>query len=181
MEKKNTTVLYNGLVWGLIIGFAGIVYAVILYMLNQNLNQTLGYAGMLITIVLLIIGTRSFRDTVRNGVLPFGPAFSFGFVAIAVSGLLGIIYAYLQWTVFDPDILDKMMDMQLEKMIERGLSDAQAEEALKVSAGLMKPWLMAVLGFFSSLFFGTIIALIVAAIFKRDEDQVPIVAEETEE
>ena len=54
MEKKNTSVLYNGLIWGLILGFVGIIYNVILYMFDQNLNQALGYAAMLLSLVVMI-------------------------------------------------------------------------------------------------------------------------------
>jgi len=181
MEKKNTTVLYNGLVWGLILAFAGIIYNVILYMLDQNLNQNLGYAGILISLVLLIMGVRSFRE-IRGGVLPFGQAFSFGMVAIVVSGIISIIYAYLLWTVIDPDILVKMEDMQTEKLLERGLPEEAVEQAMVMTAKFMKPGIMAIMGFFSQILFGTILALIVAAIFKRDESKEdPIVEEETAE
>ncbi len=55
MENKNTSIFYNGLVWGVILGFVGIIYNVILYMLDQNLNQNLGYLGIIITVVLLVI------------------------------------------------------------------------------------------------------------------------------
>jgi len=181
MENKNTTVLYNGLIWGLILAFAGIIYSVILYMLDQNLNQNLGYAGILISLVLLIMGIRSFRK-IRGGVLPFGQAFSFGMVAILVSSVIGIIYAYLLWTVIDPDIIGKMIDMQTEKLLEKGLPEEAVEQAIALTSKFMKPGLMAVIGLFSQIFFGTILALIVAAIFKRDESKEdPVVEEETAE
>ena len=170
MEKKNASVLYNGLIWGLIIGFAGIIYQVILYMLDQNLNQALGYAGLLITIILLILGIRSFRDTIREGVLPFGPAFGFGMVAIIVSSILGIVYAYVLWTVIDPDIMVKMRDMQIEKRIlEKGIPEEAIDQAITLIDKFMKPGIMVALGLASSLFMGTIISLVIAAIFKREE------------
>jgi len=169
MENKNTSVFYNGLIWGLILGFASIIYSVILYMLDQNLNQNLGYAGILISIVLLIFGIRSFRDNIRGGVLPFAPAFSFGLVAFVVSGVIGIIYAYLLWTVIDPDILVKMQDMQMEKMLEKGVPEEALEQAMAVTSKFMKPGIMAIMGLFGSVFIGAIISLIIAAIFKRDE------------
>jgi len=181
MENKNTSVLYNGLIWGLILGFAGIIYNVILYMLDQNLNQNLGYAGILITLVLLILGTRSFRDSIRGGVLPFGQAFGFGMVVIVVSSVIGIVYAYLLWTVIDPDILVKMNDMQVEKMLERGLPEDQVEQAMTVASKFMKPGVMAAMGLVTSIFFGTILALIIAAIFKRDEDKADPTVEEASE
>ncbi len=178
MEKKNTSVIYNGLIWGLIIGFASIIYNVILYMLDQNLNQALGYVGILITLVLLILGIRSFRD-IRGGVLPFGPAFTFGIVAVVVSGVIGTIYGYILWTVIDPDILTKMQELQMEKMLERGLPEEAVNQAMNMTSRFMKPGLMAAMGLAGSLFFGAIISLIVAAIFKRDEDTAaPVVEEE---
>lgn len=169
MENKNTSVLYNGLIWGLILGFAGIIYNVILYMLDQNLNQNLGYAGILISLVLLILGIRSFRDNIRGGVLPFGPAFSFGLIAFIVSGIIGSIYGYVLWTVIDPDILVKMQDLQMEKMLEKGLPEEAVEQAMSMTAKFMKPGIMVLTGLFASVFMGAIVSLIVAAIFKRDE------------
>ncbi len=178
MEKKNTSVLYNGLIWGLIIGFAGIIFQVLLYMLDQNLNQALGYIGMIITLVLLILGIRSFRDSVRDGVLPFGPAFGFGLVAIVVSGLLGSIYSYLMFTVIDPDIVSRIMEMQQEKILERGVPEEAIDQVMATTAKFMKPGVMVTMGMATSLFFGTILALIVAAIFKRDETQEDLLVEE---
>ena len=177
MEKKNTSILYNGLVWGLIIGFAGIIYSVILYMLDQNLNQNMSYLGILITIIVLILGVRSFRDNVRGGILPFGPAFQFGFVVILVSTVIGIIYAYLLWTVIDPDILGKMKDMQMEKMLEQGIPEEALDQAMAISGKFMTPLMMSIIGLFTGVLMGTIVALIIAAIFKKNEPEDQVVAE----
>jgi hypothetical protein len=177
MENKNTSVFYNGLVWGAILGLVGIIYNVILYMLDMNLNQAMGYLGFLITIIVLIIAIRSFRDNVRGGVLPFGPAFSFGFVVILVSGVIGIIYAYILWTVIDPDIIGRMKDMQMEKMLEKGLPEEAVDQAMEISGKFTTPLMMTIFGLLSSVFFGTIIALIIAAIFKKDEPEGQVAAE----
>jgi len=177
MENKNTSVLYNGLVWGAILGFAGIIYNVILYMLDQNLNQNMSYLGILITIIVLILGIRSYRDNVMGGILPFGPAFKFGFIVILVSTVIGIIYAYLLWTVIDPDILTKMKDMQMEKMLEQGIPEEALDQAMAISAKFMTPLMMSIIGLFTGLLFGTIVALIIAAIFKKNEPEDQVVAE----
>jgi hypothetical protein len=171
MENKNTAVFYNGLVWGAILGFVGIIYSVILYMLDQHLNQTLGYLGILITIIVLIIGIRSFRDNVRGGILPFGPAFTFGFVVILVSSVIGIIYAYILWTVIDPDIITRMKDMQMEKMLEQGLPEDAVDRAMEISGKFTTPLMMTIFGLVSQVFMGTIVALIIAAIFKKNEPE----------
>ena len=180
MEKKNTSVLYNGLIWGLILAFAGIIYNVILYMLDQNLNQALGYAGMLITLVVMILGIRSFRDNIREGILPFGPAFGFLMIILIVSTIIGNIYAYILWTVIDPEILVKMLDMQTEKLMERGIPEEAMDQAMAMTAKFMKPGIMLAMASAFSLFIGAILSLIIAAIFKKDEStEDPIVEEET--
>ena len=180
MDKKNTSVLYNGLIWGLILAFAGIIYNVLLYMLDLNLNQALGFGGMVISLVVMIFGIRSFRDNVRDGILPFGTAFGFLMIIMIVSAIIGNIYAYLLWTVIDPDILTKMMDMQMEKMMDKGIPEEALDQAMKVTAKFMKPGVMLAMGTATQLFFGTIISLIIAAIFKKEDDsEDPIVEEET--
>ena len=171
MENKNTSVWYNGLVWGAILGFVGIIYNVILYMLDQNLNQNLGYAGILITIVVLILAVRSYRDSVMGGVLPFGPAFKFGFIVILVSTVISVIYAYLLWTVIDPDIIGKMKDMQMEKMLEQGIPEEGLDQAMSIAEKFMSPVVMVIMTLVTGVFFGTIVALIIAAIFKKNEPE----------
>ena len=173
MEKKNTSVFYNGLVWGLILGFASIIFSVILYMMDQYGNQALGYLGLVITIVILIFGMRSFRDQIRGGVMPFGTAFGFGVVVILVSSLLGSIYNYVLVAIIDPDLIQKILDIAIEKGIERSRGRAtpeMIEEGMEMMSWMFKPAMMSVMGFLSGGFMGTIVALIMAAIFKRDED-----------
>ena len=177
MESKNTSIWYNGLVWGAILGFIGIIYAVILYMLDQNLNQNLGYLGMVITIVILILGVRSYRDNIMGGILPFNPAFKFGFVVVVVSTVINLIYSYILWTVIDPGIITKMKDMQMEKMLEQGIPEEALDQAMAISSKFMTPLMMTIMGLFFGILMGTIIALIVAAIFKKNEPEDQVAAE----
>ena len=177
MENKNTSVLSNGLRWGLILAFISIIFNVILYMLDQNLNRALGYVGFLIMIVVFIFAIRSYRDNVRGGFISFGQAFGFLMVALVVSTIIGDIYAYLLWTVIDPDILVKMQDMQVEEMQKRGVPEEQMDQALAVASKFLQPGVMLAMATGASLFFGAIISLIIAAIFKKDEDSSdPVVA-----
>jgi hypothetical protein len=171
MENKNTSIFYNGLVWGAILGFVSVIYNVILYMLDQHMNQNMSYLGIIITIVVLVIAIRSFRDNVRGGVLPFGPAFSFGFVVVLVSSLIGIIYANILWTVIDPEYMTKMQDLQMEKMLEQGIPEEALDQAMGITKKFMSPVMMTIFGLLGSVFFGTIVALIIAAIFKKNEPE----------
>lgn len=169
MEKKNTSLFVNALIWGVIIGLVSVVYSVILYMLDQALNTMLGYLGFIIIIAGLAVAMKSYRDNVLDGILPFGKAFGFGVLIVLVSAVITGIYGYLLYTVIDPDLMGKVMDAQTEKMLERGLSEDQVEQALEVSRRFMKPAFMFISGLVTNLLIGVVLSLIMAAIFKKEE------------
>ncbi len=169
MENKNTSLFVNALIWGAIVGLVSVVYSVILYMLDQTLNTVLGYLGFIIIIAGLAIAMKSYRDNVLDGILPFGKAFGFGVLIVLISAVVTGIYGYLLYTVIDPDLMGKVMDVQTEKMLERGLSEDQVEQALEVSKRFMKPAFMFITGLITSLLVGVVLSLIIAAIFKKEE------------
>jgi hypothetical protein len=169
MEKKNPSILVNALNWGVIIGLISIVYSVILYMLNQTFNQALGYAGIIIIIAGLALAMKSYRDNVLDGVLPFGKAFGFGILIIIVAGLLGAIFTYLLYAVIDSGLSEKMMEFTTEKMLKRGVPEAQLDVVLERAQKFQKPFPMAISGFIASCLGGVVLSLIIAAIFKKEE------------
>jgi hypothetical protein len=171
MEKKNPSILINALNWGLIIGFASIVYSVILYMLNLMFNQALAYASVIIIIAGLAIAMKNYRDNVLDGVMPFGKAFGFGMLIILVAALLGAIFAYLLYAVIDTGLSEKMRELAEERMMKRGVPEAQMDMFLERAAKFQKPLPVAITGFITSVLGGVILSLIVAAIFKKDEPQ----------
>lgn len=170
MEKKNPSVLMNALTWGVIIGLISIVYSVVLYMLNQSFNRALGYAGIIILIAGLAFAMKNYRDSVLEGIMPFGKAFGFGVLIVVVSGLLGSIYTYLLYTVIDPELQQKLMEFSAEKMLESGrVTEDQLEQTMEFTKKFMSPVYLTVSGFIMNCIFGTIVSLIVAAIFKKEE------------
>ncbi|KPK87226.1 MAG: hypothetical protein AMS27_03175 [Bacteroides sp. SM23_62_1] len=169
MEQKNTSILVNALIWGTIIGLISVVYSVVLYMFDQTFNQALGYLGIIILLAGLILGIRNYRDNVLDGILPFGKAFGFSMLIVVISALIGSIYGYLLYTVIDPDLMEKMLDLQTDRMLEQGLTEDQVEQALQFSRRLMNPIFLMISGFVVNILMGVVISLIIAAIFKKEE------------
>jgi hypothetical protein len=169
MEKKNPSVLVNALNWGVIIGLISIVYSVILYMLNKTFSQALGYAGIIIIIAGLAFAMKSYRDNVLDGILPFGKAFGFGMLIVVIAGLLGAIFTYLLYAVIDTGLSEKMMEFTTEKMLKRGVPEAQLDMFLERAAKFQKPIPMAIAGLITSVLGGVVLSLIMAAIFKKEE------------
>jgi zinc transporter ZupT len=169
MEKKNTSLFVNALIWGVIIGLVSVVYSVILYMLDQALNNVLGYLGFIIIIAGLAIAMKSYRDNVLDGILPFGKAFGFGILIVLISAVISGIYGILLYTIIDPDLIGKAMDASAGRMLEQGLSEDQVEQALEISKRFMKPVFMFISGLVVNLLVGVVLSLIMAAIFKKEE------------
>ena len=160
----------NALTWGIILGLVSIVYSVILYMVDQVFNQTLGYLSILILIAGLVISVKSYRDNVLEGEITFGKAFGFGVLVALVSAVLGAIYSYLLYTVIDPDLQKKMLEMAAEKMLEKGVPEGQIDQALEITKRFMSPVITSIGAVFSGTLIGTIISLVVAAIFKKESE-----------
>jgi len=169
MEEKNTSVFSNGLIWGVIVGLIGVIFSVMLYVMDEFLNRALGAIGLAILLGGLCYATYYFRDSVRGGILPFGTAFSFGIVVAVTSALIGTVYYYLQITVIDPGLQEKMLDMVMENLVDKGIPEDQLEQAMKLASKFAGPVFTTISGFFMSSIMGIVLALISSAIFKRDE------------
>jgi membrane-bound ClpP family serine protease len=169
MEKKNPSILVNALTWGVIIGLVMIVYSLILYMLNLMFNQALGYAGVILIIAGLAIAMKNYRDKVLDGIMPFGKAFGFGILIIIVAALLGAIFTYLLYAVIDTGLGEKLMEFTTERMLKRGVPEAQLDIVLERAERFQKPLPMAITGLITSILGGVVISLIMAAIFKKEE------------
>ena len=169
MEEKNTGVFSNALIWGVILGLVSIIYAVVLYVMDESLNKTLGYFGSIVTIAVLVYGTINFRDSVRGGILPFGSAFSFGVVVVVIGAVISSIYTYIQFAIIDTGLQDKMLEMAMEQMIEKGVPEDQLDTAMRMTSKFMRPVMLSIFGLFGGSVIGVILALINAAIFKKEE------------
>jgi len=170
MENKNTSVFMNALTWGIILGLVSIVYSVILYMIDQVFNQALGWLSIVIMIAVLVFAVKSYRDNVLDGEISFGKAFGFGVLVAVVSSVLGAIYNYLLYTVIDPDLQAKMLEVAAEKMLDQGVPEGQIDDLLEVSKRFMSPVITSIGAVFGGTLFGTIISLVVAAIFKKESE-----------
>jgi hypothetical protein len=171
MEQKNTSVFYNSLIWGIIIGLVSVIYSVVLYILDLSLNRTLGLLSLLILLAGLVIAILNYRDSVRGGFISFGTAFSFGILVAVFAGVISSIYTYVQMTVIDPGMQDKIIEMASEKYLEKGVPEDQLDTVMEFSKKFMSPVFMTISGIFQSAVLGVVLSLIIAAIFKRNNPE----------
>jgi hypothetical protein len=59
----------------------------------------------------------------------------------------------------------------MEKMLEQGIPEEGLDQAMAIAEKFMSPVIMIIMTLVTGVFFGTIVALIIAAIFKKNEPE----------
>ena len=176
MEKKNT-LFVSGVNAGLIIAAVGIVIFILEYVFGimpVGIVQPIliGLFSIALTIVVLVLLLKNYR-TKNEGVLSFRDAFLFAFIALVTGGLISTIFSYLFMNYFDSQYITKMMEAQ-RSFMESYLTGKVPEEKLSETLNSIDDKLknmgtlaQTIKGFFINVVVGAIIALIVAAIMKK--------------
>ncbi len=162
--------------WGLIGGLVSIVY----FMLGNTLGfgRPSGGIAMIalnfvlsigISVFIAILAIKAHREKDLGGYITFGRAFMTGFVALLISGIVGILFSWIYMNYIEPDYAANIMRESMEMMEGLGMEmdDAQMEEAMARSGNPGSIASMA-FGLLGSAFFSAIISLIVAAVMKKD-------------
>jgi hypothetical protein len=134
-------------------------------------SETLGYASMVLSFLMVFFGIRSYRENVAGGVITFGKAFQVGILITLVTCAIYVITWEITYFNFVPDFLDKYTAHTLERMQAKGES-AEAIRAATAKMATMAKYYDNVL-FNSAITFlevfpvGLIVTLLSAAILRR--------------
>ena len=166
----NTAVRY-GVIGGLIF----IIYGMIANFTGFN-RPSAGIGAMVLNFLIFIglyvgiqvAAIKKHRDEELGGAIQFGRAFMVGIVVAVIAGIISAVFNYFYMTVIDPDMLSTMVE-EMEVMYERmGMSESQIEAAMEQIRTGFEPTKMFVQGIIMSVIMGGIVALIVAAIMKKN-------------
>lgn len=155
---------------GLIIGIVLIFYALLLWVLSVDREHWLNYFSYIFMLAGVILAVKQYREK-NNGFLTYGQAFSNGFLTLLFAGILTSIYVVVFFQFVAPAEVEKMIEMAEEKMVEQNpnMTDEQIDVAMGYAAMFMKPWAMAIMALIVNAIAGLIIAAIVAAFMKKEE------------
>lgn len=160
--------LATSLRFALIGGLISIIISVIFFMLDQpesKINQYLGYAVLIITVVLSI---QHYRDKVCGGYVSFGRATLTGLLTGVAMSIISSVYFLVYINTLDPEFMERIELQQVVAMEERGMSDDEIEQALEMSKAFMSPQVMVAFVIFGFTLLSLFVSLIAAAFVKRD-------------
>lgn len=153
---------------GLILSLAGIVYTLILYFLDLSTNKSLGYIFIPIQIIIMYFLVRSYRDNFMHGMITFGQATGAGVIIFLYYAVISSVFAFIFYSFIDTAFMGKMIAMSEEAGLKKGYSQEQIDLGMQFTKKIMTPTFMAIMSFFSNMFFGVVISLIIAAFVRKE-------------
>ena len=170
MESKRST-FRAALNYGVMAALGSFIYSILLYITKEFLNQGLSWINYVILVTAIVFAVMNRKNKDFGGFISFGEAFKLGFFVSLISGLIGVVTTYLMMTVIAPDMIGAILQKSQTDMINKGLSDDQVKAAMDMTSKFVTPTMMSVLVLIFVTAIGTILSLIVAAIFKKENTQ----------
>lgn len=87
-----------------------------------------GYAGILLSMLFVFFGVRSYRDRYNGGTLSFGKGFQVGILIALISCVCYVVTWMIVYETMMPDFMEKFMAHGLEKMRQSGKTEAEIQE-----------------------------------------------------
>lgn len=176
MEKSAPNPTAIATKWALIYVVVSIVITYGFQLLNIDQNSSVKYIGYLPFIAFCFLAQKEYKDQL-GGFITFGQAFNPGFRYSLFGGLLLAIFIYIYLGILSPEMLTKAMEQQQTAMADKGMSQEQIDKALEMGTKYGAIF-GAIATAISTLVFGCIVALVSAAILKKERTAFDIPDEE---
>jgi NADH:ubiquinone oxidoreductase subunit K len=160
---------------GLIAGAIGsVLMAIGLVFFEKNqtgISQVIGYTSLLLSVSLIFVGIKKFRDKHNGGVVSFGKAFLIGLYISLIASTIYVVVWALEYKFIFPNFLDTYSAITIAKTKASGAGPEKMAEQLKELAtyrDLYKnPVFFTLITYAQFLPGGLIGSLIAALILKR--------------
>ena len=152
---------------GILFGVAVFVWSLIFGAIDGHQKPALGTVSFVVLIALTVVFVVwGLMQTKALGKGYGGQLVSGLLICLVASGIIFVGSLILTNVVF-PDYLAESMDVQLDLMAQRGLSEEQIEQQRGVLEVFMTPFVAAIMGVVGTMVTGLIVSLIVAGFIKH--------------
>ncbi len=171
MENKGNTMLKSSMTYGLILGIALVVFSLITYIMGVVKPPAwVSVINIVIMIGGVFYGIKKYRDEDLGGEITYGKAVGYGILICVFAAVISSIYTLLLVTVIDTEYINKILAMQEEEMVNKGIyTDEQIDLGMQYARKFTSPVILTISGLFSGAFFGTIVSLILAIFLKKEK------------
>ncbi len=164
------------LTFGLISGAVSSLLMMLLMMffvdkIGFDKSIIVGYTTIVVSMLLVPFGIRSYRENVGGGSITFGRAFAVGILITVISCICYVVVWLIAYYNFMPDFVERYAAYMVEKARASGASQqtiaATLQEMNSMKAMLDNPLINAALTFTEPFPVGLLVTLISAAILRK--------------
>ncbi len=154
--------------YGLIQGAIGFLFFVATALTGMQQNWGGTGVNIIILIVLMVLAHREFKKT-HEGVMTYGQGLGLGTLLSVIASVLACVLVYIYVSFINTGYAAAVLQAQRSTLEERGLSEAQVEQALSMAGAMLTPTGIVIASLVSGVIMGFIVALLVS-IFTRVND-----------
>ncbi len=165
------TILIFGLISGVISSALMLATVPFEHKIGYNKGLIVGYTAIVLSLLLVYFGIRSYRDNVGNGQITFAKAFAVGICITLISCVFYVVTWEIVYFNFMPDFWDTYAAQAVEKLKAAGATaaaiQAQIDQVNKYKELYKSPLLISLMTFIEPLPVGLVITLISAAVLRK--------------
>ncbi len=161
--------------YGFISALAGALLTLVLFFAGYHTDpakfgaaQAIGYLGIVIFVVCLVLGIKARRAEVPAGQgFGYGSALGVGTQITLVAAALSAVFNFFYFKYINPGFADIIVQSKLDQLQAKGMSGAELDKAESVTRMMLHPLPASIFNFIGFFVIGFLLALIAAAFLKR--------------
>ncbi|HSS21978.1 MAG TPA: DUF4199 domain-containing protein [Pyrinomonadaceae bacterium] len=165
------TILTFGLISGAVAALLMFVTMLFADRIGFERGFIVGYTTIVVSLILVPFGIRSYRENVGAGYITFGRAFAVGILISLISGICYVVAWEIVYYNFLPDFAEKYTAYAVEKARASGASqqtiEATIQEMKNMKSLLDNPLTNALMSFIEPFPVGLVITLISSVILRK--------------
>ncbi|GCC52843.1 DUF4199 domain-containing protein [Chryseotalea sanaruensis] len=168
-------ILINGLIAGALVSLMLLITQYIFRANDTTLDygMLIGFSTMIISLSLIFVAVKTYRDRHQNGVITFGKAFQIGILLAVIASFMYATTWEIYFNTAGSDFVAWYTKAQMDKLVQEGASEAELTE-MKTSLDSMATIYQNPLMRFSMTLMeifpvGLIITLISAGLLRKKE------------
>jgi hypothetical protein len=168
METSSTPVTTTsvGVRYGLLTGLVSIIFSFLQLSFIADPETPLRWLSLVILIVGIVLAHKQFKQ-LNSGFMSYGQGLGIGTTVATVSGVIGGVFSYIYFTFIDPTYMQRVMDLTRSRMEEKGMDDAQVDQAMAMAEKFSGPMFTTIFAVLGALLIGFILSLVISAITKH--------------
>lgn len=176
MENENYPIWKHSIIYGVYLGVALIIVALIFYILGFYGEQWTGYVSYVVMLAGVVFASITYRNKYLGGLITYGQSFSAGFLTGLFAAIITSIFSFVFITYLGEEYLATQLEIAEETILESrpDISDDELDMALNITKNMMKPWWLSMIVFLSSAFFSLIFALIASIFIKKEDNSLEV-------